>query len=281
MADDPKPAEPQQPSQLSNSGDNLAENFESLRGLYEPPPKPGDSADEPQPPREDDPPPPRPASASAAQPPQPTTVAAPPKPAEPVEDPRLQQIEDLWWSDNAKARELQREVFRDDAKKLLAEEREQERAARVAEERAALVFEAGKSARDVVADKYGVTPTVAEAMIQRAARHMAEYHEKNHEQAGVEGIWTVADNFVQACEMEFGAPPERATTSAAPTRPAARDIADPPGTKRSPAPPPPRRQQAPPLSQRYDRALSSMASNIGLDADGTRQLKTRFATREH
>lgn len=197
---------------------------------------------------------------------------APPK-EEPGEDPRMAEVRENWWKDDAKARELLLEIATDKARKAFAEEWENRAKAEATRAKQDAGVAAARAAVDVVAEKYGVHAKVAEAMIQRAALRIADYVGNG----GDDRAWLMPDNYVKACEIEYPVPPAREAAPSPTVPPPPADRADPPGSKQA-APPPKREVRAPSLSPEADRSLSRLTSAVGLSAEGAQRFKATVAS---
>lgn len=201
----------------------------------------------------------------------PAVADDPPPPKEAGEDPRWQEVRDLQFVDPGKSLAIQRAILADEARAIAAEEFDRRASATEREKRAQASIEAATSVVGKIAADYGVTPKIAETMMQNALRHIAAAAESMKN----DGLWLMAENYEIAVRAEYGEPPPRAEAASVPPPPAV--VADPPGAKGSAAPVQRRIAAVPPLSPETNRSVSSLASSVGLSAEGTERLRQRVA----
>lgn len=205
---------------------------------------------------------------AAQAPPQP--IAAPP-PKQIGEDPRMQEVRDIFYTDTPRALQLMLDIARDQSKA----EREAERAAEAAQQSTAVASAAAVAAIDKIAEKYQVSKKLAKAML-RDSMHQFDDHFKEELEAGRVpnfAIMTNPDNYLIACEREGYELPTAQAVAEVPPPPVA---PDPPGSKRT-APPAPRGAARAPLSPEDDRSLSRLARSVDLGEDGVLRFKQKVA----
>jgi hypothetical protein len=180
----------------------------------------------------------------------------------PENDPRLKEVNDLWYVDPARAAALQREIAREDA----AREAErtfyrisQERDWQVTRQTAA---QASVQAMQAIANAYGISEEEAAERVQATWPTLKRY--EADPQYGV-AVWTRTENYLNVAQRLFGAPPQR-EAAPAPSVPEP-EIPNPPGSRRPAAVASPPSRTANPLSQELTEVYRTIASAGGLDPD--------------
>lgn len=202
----------------------------------------------------------------------PANVAEPTPPDARNSDPRWKQVDELFWTDNQKAREIEREIYSDDQRRIVREELQAaetaREAARATETRGREAVNAATVALPAIMTEYSVTRPIAEAMMQRAFSVIAQHVERT----GDSSVWLVPENYKLATTSMFPLTEAQGTVPPPPV-----ERGDPPGPKGS-APPAPRREVRAPLSPETDRSLSMLASAVGLSSDAALRFKSKVAS---
>ena len=188
------------------------------------------------------------------------------------EDPRMEQVRDMQFSDPEKSLALLRQINKDDARAVMAEEwdrrdAEQKRAASI-HETATTATVAATSARAKVAKLYGVSEAIAHTMIlegvnKQLAPHVAE--------SGDSTAWGFEENYLIACKGIYGPP----TVAIDDVPPLPVEAKDPPGSKTSAKPATRKPPAASSLTQEQRDARASIAEELA-NSSGISINKDRF-----